>query len=220
MASVRTKRVLFVLGFFMAVLFGTVLYFAYMLSRDVAFDWEHPNIVEATAARTKLKKYDDSLARGDRGYVRLTQLEINSYLMTLRTNFATNKIEGTAAVPIHLHKVGVNLGQTNFVLYSWGHAKVFGLSLPFVLQRGFGIQQEGTNHWEFPVEFMRVGDMDIPQEFWPRLEAIINDADAPLLAEMRWMTNIQAMLVTKNELSERPEFRLYTYKPIPIADFH
>lgn len=220
MDSVRTKRVVFSLAFLFIIILGTIFYLAYMVSRDVAFDWEHPNVIEAGSARTKLKQYDNALARGDRGYVRLTQIEINSYLNGLRTNFSTNKIEMTGRIPIHLQRVGVNLGKTNFVLYSWGHAKMFGLSLPFVLQRGFGIRQEGTNQWEFPVEFVRVGDLEIPEEFWPRMEAMVHDADAPLLAEMAWTTNIQAMLVTKNDLSERPEFRLYTYKPIPVADFH
>jgi hypothetical protein len=220
MASVRAKRVLFVLGFTCVVALGAILYVAYMVSRDVAFDWEHPNSIEASAARTKLKNYDGAFARGDRGYVRLTQVEINSYLMTLRTNFTTNKIERVSRVPVNLHRVGINLGKTNFVLYSWAEARVFGLKLPFVLQRGFEIKQQGTNQWEFPVEWVRVGDLEIPSELWPRLDGIIKDADAPLLAEFHWLTNIQAMLVTKNEISERPEFRLYTYKPIPIADFH
>jgi hypothetical protein len=220
MASVRTKRVVFALAFLFVIILGTVVYLAYMVSRTVAFDWEHPNVIEAASARIKLKKYDDAVARGERGYVRLTQIEINSYLAALRTNFSANKIEMSGPIPIHLQRVGVNLGKTNFVLYSWGQAKMFGLSLPFVVQRGFGIRQEGTNRWEFPVEFVRVGDLEIPAEFWPRMGPVLHDVDAPLLAEMAWTTNIQAMLVTKNDLSERPEFRLYTYKPIPIADFH
>ena len=54
MATSRTKRILLVSGLLFAVVFVGVLVVAFMVSRDVPFDWENPNEIEASEARRKL----------------------------------------------------------------------------------------------------------------------------------------------------------------------
>ncbi len=48
MTSLRTKRFLFVIFFLAGVALLTGGYIVFMLTRNVSFDWENPNIVEAT----------------------------------------------------------------------------------------------------------------------------------------------------------------------------
>jgi hypothetical protein len=212
MKSQRTKRVLFALGLCAAVAFLGILWLAFLVSRDPGFDWENPNAVEAREAARKLKLFDTSLAAGSIGWVRLSQLEINSYLLSV-----TNK-PSEDEPKAHLRRVGVGLGNTNITLYSWAETSFLKLPLKFVLQRDFHIVQQGTNFWNMPADSVKIGDLEIPRRFWRRLGPIAHDLDAPLVDRLRWATNIPALLVTKNELSQRPELRLYTYKPIPSSD--
>jgi hypothetical protein len=115
MISTRVKRVFLAMALFIAVLLVAILVFAYMLSRDVAFDWENPNVVEANHFKGKLKRYENAVANGQRGFVRFSQLEINSYIRQTLTNNADTNAPG-----VHLAHIGVGLGNTNLTLYSWG----------------------------------------------------------------------------------------------------
>jgi hypothetical protein len=221
MAGPRTKRILLVFGLFLAVVVVGAGVLAFMVSRDVPFDWENPNFVEASEARRKLKLYDNSVEAGSRGFVRLSQVEINSYLMSMIN--PTNKPVAAAediAGPVKLQRAALNLTSSNMVLHTWGEARKFGLPLRFVVQRGLRINQRGTAPWEISKEFMKIGELEVSKEYWPKFESYLEALDKPLLEQFKWTTNIQAILVAKNEVSQRPEFRLYTYKPIPAADRH
>ena len=218
MAASKTKRIalMFLLLLIVAVVGALVL--GFMLSRDVPFDTDHPNSIEASEAARKVKLYETSLQNGQRGFVRFSELEINSHLTSLLnpTNKTTNAIEAeVSAGPVKLRKVALQLTSTNMVLYSWGKARALGLPLEFVVQRGLKINQEGTNQWTITTEFMKVGELEIEQKHWPRFETYLAALDKPLMDLFPWSTNIQAMIVAKNDLSQRPEFRLYTFKPIP-----
>jgi|GEM_PF-1671190 len=214
MISNNTKRVGVLLGVLVALVVVGALYFAFEISRDVNFDWENPNNIEAAEARRKLKKYETALVKHQDGWVRFSQLEINSYLMSATTN------ELAEGAGYQLRRVGVELTTTNATFYSWGETHFLKLPLSFVLQRTFRIRQGGTNVWDLPIDELKIGDLEIPKRFWPRLKPAIHALDRPLVDYLGWATNVQALLITKNEISQRPELRLYTYSPIPPADIH
>lgn len=237
--SQRARRVGILIGLLVAAGFVGAGYLGYRLTREPYFDWEDANAIEAREAQRKLRLYDTSYAQGDRGFVRLSQLEINSYLKEL---ISTNSAAGTSANPppaveetnspastaeppdamakrgLQLTRIGVQLGKTNVTLFSWAERRVFGCPIRFVVQRGFHIQQSGANRWDLPMDSIRVGEVQIPARYWNKLEPAIRTLDEPLEGKFAWATNIQAMLITKNEISQRPELRLYTYKPIPDED--
>jgi hypothetical protein len=214
MISVRTKRALFVLGFLFVIVFVACLSFAFLVSRDVPFDWEHANVVEARLAQSKLRFYDEAVRNGDQGYIRLSELEINSYLKHFLTNSPGTNAEPKAATSTKLHQVGVSLTKTNLILYSWGERRFAGLlPLRFVLQREFALRTANSKHWEFPPHSMHVGNLEVAPKYWHYLQPTIDELDAPLADRFSWITNVQAVLVTKNELSQRPELRLYNYNP-------
>ena len=221
MAAPRFKRIFLLFALLLLVLVVGALVLAFMISRDVPFDWENPNFVEASEARRKLKLYETSVQSSQRGFVRLSQLEINSYLSSLinSTNKSTNAVEGEIVEgPSKLRRVALGLTSTNMILYSWGEARKLGLPLRFVVQRGLRIQQKGTDPWEIKTEFLKIGELEIAPQYWSHFDSYLEALDKPLVDQFKWTTNIQAILVTKNDLSQRQEFRLYTYKPIPAAD--
>ena len=221
MAKNKTRSVALVLGLLFLVLLVVALVLAFMVSRDVSFDWENPNNIEAAEARRKIKLHESSMASSQRGFVRLSQLEINSYLMSVLnptnkpTNSVTAEVTEDAPGKVKLRRAALALTSTNMILYSWGDGKVMGLPVKFVIQRGLRIHQEGTNAWQINTEFLKVGELDIALKNWPKVQPYLDALDQPLLDQFRWATNIPAMIVARNELNHRPEFRLYTFKPIP-----
>src|SRR3954462_13510830 len=125
MTSARVKRVLLAVGLLVLVLLVGALVGAYMISRDPGSSFlEHPNPVEANHFRSKLARYDNALTNGQNGFVRFSQLEINSYIRQSITNSADTNAPG-----MHLRRVGVGLNSDNFTLYSWGEYRAFNLPL-------------------------------------------------------------------------------------------
>jgi hypothetical protein len=213
MISARTKRVFLFLGLLVAVLFVSALVGAYMLSRDPGFNWENPNVIEANHFKGKLQRYENAMTNGTHGYVRFSQLEINSYIRQSLTNSAETNAPG-----LRLRQVALGLAHTNLTLYSYGQYRLFNLPLNFVVQREYYIKQEGANQWEMPLESFKVGEVEVPRRWWDSAANFLEPLDQPLKEQFGWSTNIPALAVAKNELSERPELRIFTYKPVSADD--
>src|SRR5437763_1050171 len=121
MISQRTKR-----GFVALLLFGAVLVvvaaiYGYLLTRDPGFELGTPNVVEAREFRRKVKLYNNSVTNNQTGFVRLSQLEINSAIRQSMTNFVndTNATSGW-----RVKRVGIGLTTTNFTLHTWTDYRV------------------------------------------------------------------------------------------------
>jgi hypothetical protein len=215
MASPRAKRVLFIVGLLFVVLFVCALVGAYMVSRDPGFAFENPNKFEAARFATKFNHYQNALTNGQKGFLRFSQAEINSYIKQSMTNLPP----ATNGAGLHLKKFGIGLTGTNVLVYSWGEFRFLRMPLKFVAQRAYRIEQDGTNQWQMHLESFKVGELEIPKRCWDSMGEFVRPLDQPLAEQFAWRTNIPALLVRKHEISERPELRLYTYKPIPPEDF-
>lgn len=209
--TTQAKRIYLVFGVLFGALLVCAMVGAYMISRDVAFDFERPDVNEANSFRRKLRRYDEAMTNHHNGWVQFSQSEINSYITRTMTNIAN-----TNGSPLHLHRVAVALGATNLTLYSWGEYRRI-LPLKFVVQREFRIEQEGTNDWKMPLVSFKIGEVEIPESYWPQMTEFLEPLDRPVREKYGWATNAPAILVRKNERS-KPELRLYTYKPIPAED--
>src|SRR6185436_11869913 len=99
-----------------AVVFVMILVAAYMLSRDPGFAFENPNAFEANRFRTKLNRYESALTNGQKGFMRFSQAEINSYIRQTMTNLPA----ATSGSGLHLRRVGIGLTTTNLTLLTWG----------------------------------------------------------------------------------------------------
>src|SRR5688572_28372331 len=129
--TTRAKRIGLVLGILFAALLVSAGVGGYMLSRDVAFDF-HPDLMEANSFRKKLRNYEHARTNNTKGFVRFSQQEINSYI----SRTLTNVVETNG---MYLNRLAVELGQTNFTVYSWGEYRRV-LPLKFVVQREFRVQ--------------------------------------------------------------------------------
>lgn len=209
--SESSQRLKALLGILFAVLLIGLAVLAYQLTRTVDFSWEQSNAVEANEAARKLKLLNSSVASGKKGFVRLSQLEINSYLMAARTN----------PVPpgrVAFKDVKIDLTRSNFTLVSFGELSIISKwSVPITMMRSFHIEQDGTNQWAFPLDYVQIGDVTIPRKIWPYVSRIAKRLDEPLGPQFVWATNLPALRLAKNEISGDPELRLYTYKPV-LAD--
>ena len=209
----RAKRVSLVVGLLFVALFVGALVGAYMLSRDIPFDFENPNVLEANNFRKKLRRYETAMTNGTHGWVKFSQLEINSYI----SRVMTNNVE-TNAPGMHLRRFAVGLTDTNLMLYSWGEYRVANLPLKFTVLRGFSIRQEGTNQWETPMESLKIGEVEVPENWWPRMAPLLASLDEPVKEKFAWTTNIPTFMVKKNQLSKKPELTVFTYKPVRPED--
>jgi hypothetical protein len=178
----------------------------YFLTRPLAVDFaERPNSVEAQEANRKLKLINQAQTSGKQGFVRFSEVEINSFLDGKYKGAATN-------APLQLVKAGVFLGEGKITFVTWHNATVFGYNLPFVWQRVVK-PVKTTNSWNFEVASMRVGQVEIPEGHWAKIEKILGATDSLFDERKGWLKSLPMVTLAKNEQSESPEVRLYTYLP-------
>lgn len=203
--SETKQRWVAILGILFAALLLGLGILAYQLTRTVDFSWEQANSVEAKEAVRKITLVRNGIEAGKKGFIRLSQIEINSYLMGAITNVSP----GSGP---KLTNVKVDLTKTNFTLVSFGEVKVINWPVQIAMKRNFRIEQ-GTNSWEFPLDEVHVGDVKIPRRVWPYLSKLARRLDQPLGAQFAWATNIPAMRLARNEMSGDAELRVYTFVP-------
>ncbi len=189
---------------------GTALY---MITRPLEVEFaQQPNAVEEHEANRKLKLLNDAQTSQKRGFVRFSEVEINSFLEG-RYNSAG---ESCTNSPIKLVRSGVLLGADNVTFVTWHQAPLFGLNLPIVWQRVVSPVKD-TNGWSFTLESMRVGSLEIPSGYWKRIHSILGLGDTLFDERITWLKSLPLVTIGQNELSKSPEFRLYTYVPTEKA---
>lgn len=188
---------------------GTVGSLLYLLTRPLGVDFtQDPNAVEAFEANRKLKLLNEAQTERRQGFIRLSEVEINSFLEG-RYNAATSKATNRT---VRLVKSGVLLDPRSLTFVTWHRVPVLGFELPFVWQRVVTPTGD-TNGWGFRLRAMRVGDLDVPPEYWSRIEAILGSTDAVFDERKDWLRDLPFVSLAQNEQSKSPEFRLYTYVP-------
>lgn len=207
------KRLLWGGGTTLAVILGTAGITIYTLTRPLEVDFsQEPNAVEAHEANRKLRLLNDAQTTQKRGFVRFSEVEINSFLEG-RYN-ATREAQTNS--PVKLIKSGVILGSDRVNFVTWHQAPVFGLNLPIVWQRIVS-PNKTTNGWSFTLASMRVGNLEIPEQHWNRVNAILGVGDTLFEDRKEWLKSLPLVTLAHNEVSKSPEFRLYTYVPTENA---
>jgi hypothetical protein len=197
----------------LVVTVGTIGSALYLITRPLNVDFaQEPNAVEAHEANRKLKLLNDAQTAQKRGFVRLSEVEINSFL---EGRYNSGKAAQTNG-PIKLVKSGVLLGGDRVTFVTWHEAPIFGLNLPIVWQRVIS-PVKSTNGWSFTLQSMRIGDLDIPAAYWSKLNAIFGHVDALFEERKEWLKSLPLVTLAHNEVSKSPEFRLYTYVPTENA---
>lgn len=191
----------------LVIFFGAIVYLS---TRPVDVELaQDPNPLEAHFAQGKLDLLKEACENKKKGFIRLSEVEINSILETKYNdpkNIRTN-------LPVALVKTAVLLHQTNLTFVSWHKASlVGGLSVSFVWQRTVSPVPErgGTS---IRMDAMRLGRINVPKEVWPKIEQFFGKTDVVFADRRDWIASLPKVAVTKNELSLAPELRFFSYDP-------
>ena len=200
------KKIFFAFAAGVALVVAAAGAAGYYLTRPLQTDFAlRPTVVEAQEANRKLKLLNEAQSSRKQGFVRFSEVEINSFLDKYNSSNSTNS-------PVKLVKAGVFLGEKDVNFVTWHNVDVFGFKIPFVWQRVITPlkQKEG---WSFAVRTMKVGAVEIPEGHWPRVEQLLGMSDALFAERKEWLKTVPMVSLAQNELSETPEVRLYTYLP-------
>lgn len=205
------KRALLGLAFCALAAVAVAGTFCILLTRDVPLEWQQdPNKVELLEAGRKLKLLNEAQANKRKGFVRLSEVEINSFL---EDRYQKNAgLNTNAPADIQIHQTAVLLTSTNLTFVTKLTKTIAGIKTPFVWQRTV-VPRKEEKGWAFDVVQMRLGRCEIPPRFWGRVEGILGAGDSIFKEREVWLSQLPAITLTRNELSQAPELRLYTFLP-------
>jgi hypothetical protein len=203
------KKILLAFGLLIVLVIGVAGYGVFTLTRPLPFDFsQNPNAVEAHEADRKLKLLNEAQADRRQGFIRLSEVEINS-LLESRYNSGKNSRTND---PVKLVKSGVLLEASHITFITWHNAPVLGVNLPLVWQRVLTPSKQ-TNGWNFALHSMRVGNLEIPPQYWKQVEQVLGGNDSVFADRKDWLRKLPLVSVAHNEENKAAEIRLYTYLP-------
>ena len=201
------RKLILVLLAMVVVVGGAAGYFFVQLTaRPVIELRQDPNSVEAREAVRKVKLFEDAQKGKKKGYIRLSEVEINSYL---EETVFTKNIETNGVV---LLDGKLLLESDGMVWVSWVQMPFFGFELPLVWQRQIDLVQK-EDGWGLELRGMQLGQMRIPPDQWERVEELLGQVDALFQEQFGWALKAPTVEIAKNDLSKAPELRLYTFVP-------
>ncbi|MGN6387863.1 MAG: hypothetical protein ACTHMT_16660 [Verrucomicrobiota bacterium] len=209
MALPRLKKFLLLSTLLAAAVIASAGSVVYMATRTVEVDWQQdPNKVELHEANRKIRLFEDAFNSKRKGFIRLSEVEINSFMEN------TFKVVSgaSAGTSMELHKSAVLLTGTNIHFVAWLEKPIFGYRIPVVWQRAITPVKDEKG-WSFSVQQMKIGQLEIPRRIWPEIEKWIGPIDAVFEEKKDWLAQVPKIALTKNELSNSPEVRLYTFVP-------
>lgn len=202
-----TKKICLALGVIGGALFITIAVIAFKLTRQIEPQWvQDPNPVEAYEADRKIRLLSEAEARA-KGFVRLSEVEINSYLQQ-KLAPGTN----TAPSSLVLRQAGVQLASSNVTFVCWANQKLLGLEIPLVYQRSYDVGN-GQLLSEIQLQSIKIGDLEIPKFLWNKVESVFTAMDTRFEERRNWVAKLPAVRLTRNELTDHPEVRLYNFTP-------
>lgn len=169
------------------------------------------NDLDAKEAERKLKIYAEAFGTSRRGFIRLSEAEINSYLQ--EHYFADSDKNSTNALAsgARLLDGRVELLGRGLTWSCWLRKPLLGQPLDLVWQRVMELNQHSTQ-WVFQTKSMWLGNVEVPPRFWPFVTQQLGEADLVLSNRHQWFSRLPALEIKTNELSAKPELRLYTYR--------
>jgi hypothetical protein len=171
------------------------------------------NILDAKEAEKKLKLYKSARQVSERGFVRLSEVEINSYLQ--EHYFSSSKGSGispAATASARLMRTHVLLTDEAVIWLCWMQKKWLGRSVDLVWQRAFEIVPDCEGNSTLRMTAMRVGQLDVPASFWGVMRSTLGEVDGVFTNQFNWLTRLPTLEIKTNAASFKPELRLFTYR--------
>lgn len=175
---------------------------------------ETPNILDAREAERKLALFSDAMKIARRGFVRLSEVEINSYIEQryFGNSASPAKTTGTAGEPgARVLRAAAFLSHEAVTWTCWVRGEWFGRPREWVWQRTFELVPNCPEASDFRLASMSVGQLQIPRVLWPQVQAAFADVDDLFTHQAVWLANVPAVEIKTNVFSLKPEVRLFTY---------
>jgi hypothetical protein len=206
---VRKAYLLLVVGAGIALLAACYLYFQITAVIEPVVR-QQPNDLDAKEAERKLKLYRQALQDSRRGFIRLSEVELNSYIQ--QQYFSETKIGETNAPnsKTHLSRSLVGLFSDEITWSYWLQQKVLGKPVHLFWQRAVELSGK-PEHWTFQTKAMRVGKIEVPPRLWDFVQSRLGESDLIFSNRFDWLVRLPTLEVKTNDLTSSAELRLYTY---------
>ena len=173
---------------------------------------EKGNSLDTYEARRKMKIITDSLKSTRKGFVSLSEKEINAFLEATYSAPPPKTNGPPEKSGMLLRKCSVDLTPTNIVFYCWASDDFFGRRFPLAWQRTASVKYE-VDHWSFEVQKMKVGKITIPSAFWPTISGFFHAVDQTFANLAPSLTKIPAVELAADKEKGGTQFILYNYIP-------
>lgn len=205
----RTLVALLLLGGVLVIVLG---YWYTKLTADIAPSGiQKPDSLDAKEADRKLGIFEQAMQAARPGFIRLSEVEINSYVAAhYFTDPQGKPAPAATASGTQLLRCLADLTKRDLVWHSWVVKDFHGVRLPMVWTRSFRLLC-GRGQWVFDTTSMSLGDVDIPRRYWPQIERWLGDADQVFTTKSNWVRVLPALELHPHEITQTPELRLYTY---------
>ncbi|MHB8519692.1 MAG: hypothetical protein ACYDH9_02930 [Limisphaerales bacterium] len=207
----RLRIVLFALAALLSA--GLMLggHYYLQLTADVeAAGLEAPNTLDARELERKLTMFDEALKSSRHGFIRLSEVEINSYLHEHYPGKRNDGEPDQLSDGCRLIRCRADLTGNEVIFYSWVQMRWHHRAFGFCWQRTAALHR-AADRWEFALKSMRVGRQEIRPELWRRVDTLFQTADQGFQEEFAWLMGRPALEIKPSELSQAPELRLYTF---------
>jgi hypothetical protein len=185
-----------------------VVYYAVVGEIEIVFA-QKPTAADREEAARKLKLLEEAQTNKKNGFIRLNEAEINSLLQARSPKAAKDRGDKQ----VELLKVGVLLHDNDITFVNWQEVSVIGLHLPIVWQRDLEAERN-KNGWRLALRGMRLGKVTIPERFWSEINRFFGITDSAFDERKAWLATLPTVMLSRNEISQKPELRFYTYVPV------
>jgi hypothetical protein len=175
--------------------------------------FQRPTLWDLDEAMRKKKLFDEAKAASKRGFIRLSESEINAYLQGQEAELWPEN--GLERGGVQLVRARLALGEKTATWYCWVRRQWLGKPVEFAWQRTAAVQwTNGTYHLE--LQSMRIGRVEIPQRFWDRVQEHLQPIDEESETYHQWLQQVPAFHISRNQMNQHKELRFYTY-PVHAA---
>jgi hypothetical protein len=196
------------LGLMLVMVLALVCLGYYVVLGEVEIRFaRNPGTPEVQEALRKLKLFEEAQAAKRNGFIRLSEAEINSLLQARKTK------KDRTPKPVELVKTRVLLRENQITFINWQSFTAWGNPFSLVWQRDLAAERT-TNGWKLSLRGMRVGKVTIPERFWPEVTELLGVTDGAFDERKAWLAQVPTVMLARNELTQKPELRFYTYIPM------
>ncbi|HYE31212.1 MAG TPA: hypothetical protein VEH27_07285 [Methylomirabilota bacterium] len=202
------RRWLALLLILVGILAAAGAYLFFQVTADVETRLLDPGDgLDLAEANRKLKVLDDATKRQAKGFIRLSEPEINAHLAHVYKG-ATNKLPGGLA---H-QRTAINLGPDHITLFSWVGKDIPLMPVKVAWQRTFELKKTGALQ-QFRLTSMKLGNLAIPPEEWDRVYSLLGAVDSVYTNELGRLAKLPALELRSVAGGRGFEARLYNYDP-------